>query len=97
MEETLKRMLELNAQRGYRKAAQIEKLLRTQLSESRIRAYGYYDLHVLAKKLRIGIKGMDEALEDFREGGFAASRTHFCPTAIRTDAPHKEVIELVSR
>ena len=96
-EDTLKSMLRLNAKRVYRKRAQIEKLLNTMISESGIRAYGYYDLHTLAKKLSVRIKGMEEMLADFAAEGLSASRTHFCPTAIRTDAPHKKIIELVSK
>jgi len=91
----LQRMLEENAQRGYRKAAQIEKLLRTQLSESKISSFGYYDLHVVAKKLGIKIPPVEEALERLRANGFSAQKTHFCPTAIKTDAPHGVFLEVL--
>ena len=90
---TLAKMLELNAKRGYRNSEKLEKLLRTILAESRIESHGYYDLHVLAKKHNSRIMGMDAALGAMREGGFAAERTHFCPTAIRTGAPHEEVVK----
>ncbi len=89
----LERMLGLSAERGYRKSREIDKILRTILSESAIPAYAYYDLHKLAKKNRGRIMGMEEALSALWKAGFAASRTHFCPTAIRTDAPHEKVLE----
>ncbi len=96
-EKILGKMLQLNAERGYARKKQVEKLLRTQLAESRIAAYGYYDLHVLARKLGKGIISMDEAIGKIRSAGFAAERTHFCPTAIRTDAPHEKAILLAVR
>jgi tRNA (guanine26-N2/guanine27-N2)-dimethyltransferase len=77
------------------KAGLVEKMLRTQLAESKVEAYGYYDLHVLARKLKGKIASMDRALETIRASGFAAERTHFCPTAIRTDAPHMEIARMV--
>ncbi len=91
--ETLDAMLKLNAKRDYPKKIQLEKILRTLCAESGIESHGYYDLHVLAKKRGTKIMGMDEALAAIREGGFAADRTHFCPTAIRTAAPHEEVLK----
>ncbi|MEM2137679.1 MAG: tRNA (guanine(10)-N(2))-dimethyltransferase [Candidatus Anstonellaceae archaeon] len=90
----LGRMVALNAERSYAKAKLAEKMLRMQLAESKIDAYGYYDLHVLARKLKGKIASMDDALEKLRASGFAAERTHFCPTAIRTDAPHKEIARM---
>jgi len=91
----VEKMLRLNAARDYKKKAQIEKLLQTVLAESRIGAYGYYDLHVLAKKMLRPIMRMEDAIGRLRSAGFAAERTHFCPTAIRTDAPHAEVMAMI--
>ena len=91
--DLLARMNSLNAQRDYGKKREIDKLLRTQIGESTIASYGYYDLHVLAKKMKSRIRGIDAALGALRAAGFRASRTHFCPTAVRTDAPHEKVLE----
>ncbi|MCX6769257.1 MAG: tRNA (guanine(10)-N(2))-dimethyltransferase [Candidatus Micrarchaeota archaeon] len=90
------RMLALNAERKYRNARKLEKLLMTVAAESKIRAYGYYDLHILAKKAVSRIFSMEDAIARIRKAGFAAERTHFCPTAIRTDAPHEKVLEILS-
>ena len=90
---TLRQMLELNAQRDYGKKKEIGKLLETMLAESQMDSLGYYDLHVLAKKMGHPIKRIEGALSDLRSSGFHAERTHFSPTAIRTDATHKAVIE----
>ncbi|MFA4983309.1 MAG: tRNA (guanine(10)-N(2))-dimethyltransferase [Candidatus Micrarchaeia archaeon] len=90
----LEKMLALNVKRKYGKAKEIEKTLCTMLSESRIPAYGYYDLHTLAEKRGKRILSTDDALARLRKAGFSAERTHFCPTAIRTSAPHGKVLEL---
>lgn len=91
------KMIALNAKRGYGKAAQAEKLLRTIGAEAEISSYGYYDLHALAKKMRVQIMGMEEAIARLEKAGFCASRTHFCPTAVRTDAPHSEIVKMVKK
>jgi tRNA (guanine26-N2/guanine27-N2)-dimethyltransferase len=88
----LEKMLMLNEKRSYRNKAKIMKMLSIMEQESRIDAPGYYDLHVLAKKLHAKIKSMDEAIGLLARGGFEAKRTHFCQTAIRTNAPHDEVV-----
>jgi tRNA (guanine26-N2/guanine27-N2)-dimethyltransferase len=92
----LEKMLALNTERKYSKAKEIEKLLSTMQGESRIGSMGYYDLHVVAKKQESKILSMDDAIAKIREAGFSASRTHFCPTAVRTDAPHGKALELLS-
>jgi tRNA (guanine26-N2/guanine27-N2)-dimethyltransferase len=92
----LEKMLLLNAERKYRKAKEIEKLLSTMRDESEISSIGYYDLHIIAKKRGAKILPIDEAVAKIRKSGFAASRTHFCPTAVRTDAPHGKALELLS-
>ncbi|WP_456395123.1 tRNA (guanine(10)-N(2))-dimethyltransferase [Thermococcus sp.] len=55
----------------------------------------HYDTHALARRngLRVGkISGIIEAL---REHGYRATRTHFSPTAVKTDAPFEEVLEVL--
>lgn len=94
---TVEEMLKLNSKRDYRQKTAVEKILRTILSESRVEAYGYYDLHMLAKKHASRILGMDEALNRVRNAGFCAERTHFCPTAIRTDAEHNDIIRELTK
>ncbi|MFA6214293.1 MAG: tRNA (guanine(10)-N(2))-dimethyltransferase [Candidatus Micrarchaeia archaeon] len=92
----VEKMLALNAERKYAKAKEMEKLLGAIIAESRIPSIGYYDLHVIAKKRGSKILPMGAALEKIRKDGFSASRTHFCPTAVRTDAPHRKALELLS-
>lgn len=89
----VERMLEKNASRGYGQSGKIEAMLSAILAESGIGSCGYYDLHTLAKKWGGKILSMDDALERVRASGFPASRTHFCPTAIRTSAPYGKLRE----
>lgn len=93
----LGKMLKLNAARKYAKRKEIEKMLSTMRQESEIASYGYYDLHVLAKRMKKQISGIDDAIAGLRKAGFAAARTHFCPTAVRTDAPHEKVLEVLCK
>ena len=93
----LERMLKLNALRKYAKKKEMERLLFTMLSESAIGSIGYYDLHKLAKKMKQPISRIDDAIEGLRKAGFSASRTHFCPTAVRTDAPHEIVLKVLCK
>lgn len=55
----------------------------------------YYDLHEMAGRHKKRIPGMGDAVEKLRERGFFASRTHFSPTSIRTNAPVKEILRIM--
>ncbi len=46
----------------------------------------YYDLHYLAKTAKTKIPKIEELIASLKKKGFAASRTNFCPTAVKTDA-----------
>jgi len=92
----VEKMLLLNAERGGGKAKEIEKLLGAVRGEAAVQSIGYYDLHEVAKKRGCKILPIDDAVEKLKAAGFFASRTHFCPTAVRTDAPHGKAIALLS-
>jgi tRNA (guanine26-N2/guanine27-N2)-dimethyltransferase len=47
----------------------------------------YFDIHRLAKTIRTSPSGIETIIERLREGGFSASRTHFTPVGVKTDAP----------
>lgn len=83
----VEKMLALLAERDYLgeggKVAQ--KLLATVLSEADGEPF-YYDLHEMASRRKMGIAGVEKAIERLKKEGFAASRTHFATTAIRTNA-----------
>ncbi|MEA1994248.1 MAG: tRNA (guanine(10)-N(2))-dimethyltransferase [Euryarchaeota archaeon] len=51
-----------------------------------IHAPFYFDLHKLAKKHKFTLKKTDTVINELRELGFRASRTHFSSTGVKTDA-----------
>ena len=57
------------------------------LDEAELVAYPYVDIHWLCDHHNLTPPKRDTILESLREIGFRASRTHFQPTAILTDAP----------
>jgi tRNA (guanine26-N2/guanine27-N2)-dimethyltransferase len=47
----------------------------------------FYDYHMLAQKLATSPPAIDAVIERLRAAGYAASRTHFSGTGVKTDAP----------
>jgi tRNA (guanine26-N2/guanine27-N2)-dimethyltransferase len=74
----------------YLNCTNTERLLNTVLLE--IDVPFYYDVHRLCKTLKMNAPPIDEVMDALLDEGYAASRTHFAPTGIRTDAPlHKNL------
>ena len=74
------------------------RLLATIAQESRIDTVGFYDVHWLAKKLRLGVlPKKHRILEALRKKGYKASETHFSNTALRTDANEKVFTEILKQ
>lgn len=69
-----------------------EKFLKQVASE--IDAPFYYDLHYLGKVQKIKIPRIEDFLAKLRKEGCKASRTVFCPTAVRTDCKFKAFLDL---
>ncbi|WP_457750465.1 tRNA (guanine(10)-N(2))-dimethyltransferase [Thermococcus sp.] len=57
----------------------------------------HYDTHALARKNSLEVRKISEVVEGLRELGYSATRTHFSPTAIKTDAPFEEVLEALKK
>jgi tRNA (guanine26-N2/guanine27-N2)-dimethyltransferase len=55
----------------------------------------YYDTHSLAKYYRFQPPKIDEFVGTLKED-FSASRTIFCPTGVKTDAPFDRLLDIVS-
>ena len=71
------------ASRKFSKWESEYKLLKTISKELQLPFY--YDLHHLAKKKLIKLKKTDEIISKLKKHKHKVSRTHFCPTAIKTD------------
>lgn len=66
-----------------------KKLLATLLDE--LSQPFFYDVHRVASELGVSSPKIDIVLERLRNQGFAASRTHFTPVGVKTDAPLEDV------
>lgn len=55
----------------------------------------YYNIQDIARKLGVSTPVIMDVVEKIREKGFRASKTHFDPTAIKTDAPLSIVVRTV--
>lgn len=64
--------------------------------EAEVNALGFYDMHKLAKKLKLSIPRIDPTIDKIRSLGFKASRTHFTPVGIRSDIPYEKFVEVIS-
>ncbi len=53
----------------------------------------FYDTHGLARRNGLEVKKVSTIIERLNGRGYSASRTHFSPTAIKTDAPFEVVLE----
>jgi len=70
----------------------IEKMLEIWVKEGRINT-PYYNIHELARKYNIKqTPKIDKIVNTLKEMGYEASRTHFDPLCIKTNAPVKDII-----
>jgi tRNA (guanine26-N2/guanine27-N2)-dimethyltransferase len=66
--------------------------------EAQINQIGFFDLHKLASRLKLKeIPRTKEVTYKLEAKGYKVSRTHFTDKAIKTNAPHKEVIKILKR
>lgn len=72
------------------------KLLKRCLEESKMPAT-FYDLHGICKKLKISAPSILDVMESLEADDFLVSRTHYNPTAIKTNAPLTKIEEVISR
>ena len=82
----VKRVLEKSA---YLENTKLDKLL-TMLIEETDTPF-YYDTHKVAKELKIELKTIEHIIENLKKQGYHATRTHFSPTSIKTDANIKDI------
>lgn len=56
----------------------------------------HYDTHSIARRNGLEVKKLAAIIEDLTERGYKATRTHFSPTAIKTNAPFEVLLEVLS-
>jgi tRNA (guanine26-N2/guanine27-N2)-dimethyltransferase len=93
-EKFCKKVLSDIKKRDFKFKKEEEKLLKLIIEEADMPAF-YFDLHHLAKCLKKEPPKIETLTEKLKAEGFKVSRTHFCPTAIKTDAPFKEILKFV--
>jgi len=77
-----------------RKFSEEEALAKQLASESELPPF-YYDLHYLARVAKIKLPKMDEFIAELKKKGFNSGRTHFCPTAVKTDAGCEQIVKML--
>ncbi len=55
----------------------------------------HYDTHALARRNNLQVGKLAGIIEALRERGYRATRTHFSPMAVKTDAPFEDVLEVL--
>ncbi|CAI1493586.1 tRNA (guanine(26)-N(2))-dimethyltransferase [Thermococcus nautili] len=55
----------------------------------------HYDTHALARRNGLEVRKVSEVIERLEKLGYRASRTHFSPTAVKTDAPFEVVLDVL--
>ena len=55
----------------------------------------HYDTHALARRNNLQVGKLADIIETLRGRGYRATRTHFSPVALKTDAPFEKVLEVL--
>ena len=64
--------------------------------EEKTGAVTFYDIHHIAEKYKIKqLRPLDQILNKLRRNGFLAERTHFQPTAIKTNAEINDIVKVL--
>ncbi|ASJ16139.1 tRNA (guanine(10)-N(2))-dimethyltransferase [Thermococcus chitonophagus] len=57
----------------------------------------FYDTHAIGKRIKVETKKLGEIIKALWKRGYRATRTHFSPTGIKTDAPYEVFVEVMKR
>ncbi|MBI5046585.1 tRNA (guanine(10)-N(2))-dimethyltransferase [Candidatus Micrarchaeota archaeon] len=91
----LEKMISLNQKRDYSDRDEIDKMLNELGGEIALPAY-YYNVHNLSKfKKSTRVMKITDVIDRLRTSGFIASRTHFSPISIKTNAPYSELLKVI--
>ncbi|MFX0054110.1 MAG: tRNA (guanine(10)-N(2))-dimethyltransferase [Promethearchaeota archaeon] len=74
----------------------VTKMLRMMINESVLDTHPFIDIHALCDLHNLVPPKLSEIISTLREAGNIVERTHFKPTAIRTNAAVREVTEVVA-
>jgi tRNA (guanine26-N2/guanine27-N2)-dimethyltransferase len=82
-------------QLGTSSLRRIERYLSLFLSEDRLPPY-HYDTHAAADLADARTPSLDRIMDRLRSAGYEVCRTHFAPTALKTDAPYQAFLEALT-
>jgi len=82
------------AERNMEERKRTIKLIRTLAEEAG--AAGYHNINEISGILKRSPPPLETVLEGLRDMGHTASRTHFTPLGIKTDAPHRDLLDVIS-
>jgi tRNA (guanine26-N2/guanine27-N2)-dimethyltransferase len=71
-------------------ARQLESLL--DLLGGELPTSSHYDYHAVAKQAKVSPRPIEDVIRSLRENGYQASRAHYSGTALKTDAPAREIV-----
>jgi tRNA (guanine26-N2/guanine27-N2)-dimethyltransferase len=73
----------------------VPKLLETMIEECNLTDHIYTDLHALCDLHGLQSPSISSVMNGLKELGYEVSRTHFRPTAVRTTAPIRELVDMI--
>lgn len=85
-----KKVLKEIEKREFKFKKEEEKMLKLLINEADMPPF-YFDLHKICKKLKKEIPKMEVFMKKLKNKGYKVSRTHFCPTAIKTNISFKKL------
>jgi tRNA (guanine26-N2/guanine27-N2)-dimethyltransferase len=74
----------------------VPRILEEMMEENSLMTYPYIDIHVLCDLYSLTPPKNRDVIEYLKDAGFKVARTHFKPTAIRTDASVSDVKSAIS-
>ena len=57
---------------------------------------GFFDLHAMAKKLKISVPKTETMMKGIKKRGYKVTRTHFSKYGLKTDMPEEEFYTILS-
>ncbi|CAN4102371.1 unnamed protein product [Withania somnifera] len=76
----------------------LEKLLKQMIDESNPKLpVGYLNADEIASRAKLNLPPLSAIMNSLHEGGYAVSRSHIAPNAIKTDCPMVKCVEIVKQ
>ncbi|MBD3263132.1 methyltransferase [Candidatus Woesearchaeota archaeon] len=73
-----------------------KKIIHTIKEESKIKTFGFFDIHKLAKEYKLKqVPRFDRVIAALHQKKYKAARTHFSDSGIRTNAPLKTIVKII--